>query len=267
MRKFALLLVSFVLFTATTVADPATPTTNDSSGCEMINHDKRDMVFQKHENLRNVAWAEVILWCGNGGTFNTMGQNEPRDSAPETLFNKLDKTELAKEYQVGFASLNPDTGRKFWTCDEFDLMQSATVRSFHGLNARFSGEVEAGPDGKPRNLTAAEIPLAMYKKLAFKRVSTIVFKAGQPVFLLEDSNTGATWINKAYQTGVDPTLTYEGMSQLDKHLKHLPEGWKFRTVVLKQDLVIKADGVQPIMWDELGDAFDLLVPQYVNFMP
>src|SRR5262249_2165341 len=122
------------------------------------------------------------------------------------------------------------------------------------------------PDGTPQNLTAAMIPLAMYKELAFQRVSVIVFQAGKPVFLLEDP-TGKVWINKAYQTGVDPTLTYEGMSHLDQHLKHLPSGWKFRTVVLTKDLGIKANGVQPIMWDELGDAYDLLIKEYVNYMP
>ena len=86
------------------------------------------------------------------------------------------------------------------------------------------------------------------------------------MFLLEDPN-GTTWINKAYQTGVDPTLTYEGMANLNRHLKQLPKGWKFRTVVIDQDLIIKAGGVQRIMWDELGNAFDALEAGAANFIP
>jgi hypothetical protein len=74
--------------------------------------------------------------------------------------------------------------------------------------------------------------------------------------------------NKCYQIGVDPTLTYAGMSTLDKRLKHLPPGWKLRTVILtKADLVLKANGAQRIMLDELGGAYDAMEPGTYNYMP
>jgi hypothetical protein len=260
----ATVMVSFAH--ATSAAEPKAATKTGSIGCDMIKQDKATMVMQKNINLRNVAWAEVILWCGDGGTYNTMSLNDPKDSAPEALFKKLDKAKLAKEYQVTAVSTNPDVGRKFWTCDEFDIDGSPTVRDFNGLKARFVGTVAAGPGGKPMDLSAAGIQKFMYKPLQFNRVSTLIFQKGKPVFLLDDPN-GTTWINKAYQTGVDPTLTYEGMATLDKHLKHLPKGWKFRSVVIDRDLVIKANGVQRIMWDELGNAYDALEPGAVNFRP
>jgi hypothetical protein len=75
------------------------------------------------------------------------------------------------------------------------------------------------------------------------------------------------WINKNYQTGVDPTLTIEGMATLDQRLKHFPEGWKFRTVILEKDLVLNANGEQRIMWDELGGAYDALEEGTYNYMP
>jgi hypothetical protein len=52
-----------------------------------------------------------------------------------------------------------------------------------------------------------------------------------------------------------------------RRLKHLPKGWKFHTMVIDRDLILKADGAQPIMWDELGNSWDALVPGTVNFMP
>jgi hypothetical protein len=55
-------------------------------------------------------------------------------------------------------------------------------------------------------------------------------------------STGTTWVNKNFQTGVDPTLTYAGMSTLGTHLKHMPAGWKFRSEILTQDIVFKANG-------------------------
>ena len=87
---------------------------SDSVGCDMIKQDRATMVMQQHTNLRNIAWAEVILWCGDGGTYNTMSLNDPKDSAPEALFRKIDKAEFAKKYQVTAVSTNPDVGRKFW---------------------------------------------------------------------------------------------------------------------------------------------------------
>lgn len=246
-------------------APAASAPQTDSVGCDMIRQDKATMVTQHNTNLRNVSWAEVILWCGNGGTYNTMSLNDPKDSAPEALFRQLDKAELAATYQVAAASTNPDTGRKFWTCDEIHIDGSTTVRDFNGLKARYVGDVPA-PGGKPVDLSAAGIPKFMYKVMQFNRVSTIIFAKGKPVFLLDDAN-GTTWVNKNYQTGVDPTLTYEGMATLDQRLKHLPAGWKFRTVVIDRDLVIKADGVQRIMWDELGNAYDALEPGAVSFIP
>lgn len=206
------------------------------------------------------------MWCGNGGTFNTMGLNDPKDSAPEAFFKKLDKVEFAKKYQVELVSTNPDEGRKFWTADEFHIEGSTVVRDFNGLKARYVGTVQARPDGKPQSLSAATIPKFMYQVKQFNRVSTLIFYKDEPVFLLDDPD-GTTWIMKAYSTNVDPTLTYEALPELDDRLKSLPEGWKFRTMILDRDLILKANGAQRIMWDELGNAWDALEPEFVNFMP
>jgi hypothetical protein len=236
------------------------------SGCEMIAQDKTTMTMVKNKNLRNVAWCEIILWCGDGGTYNTMGLNDPKDSAPEELFKKLNKAELAKKYNVEAVSLNPDSGRKFWTLDEFHIDGSTTIRNFEGIDARYVGDVGAKADGSPQDLSVDGIPNIMYKVAMFMRTSTLVYDAGKPIFLIED-NDGTVWINKNYQTGVDPTLTIEGMATLDMRLKHFPEGWKYRTVILEKELVLNANGEQRIMWDELGGAYDALEEGTYNYMP
>jgi hypothetical protein len=192
--------------------------------------------------------------------------NDPKDSCPEALFNGLDRAALEQQYRVEVVNTNPDTGRKFWTLDTFDVEESPTVRDFYGLKARYAGDTAAGSDGKPLDLSAAGIPAIQYKELTFYRTSNIVFEKGKPVFMIVDIN-GTKWVNKAYQTGVDPTLTYAGMSTLGTRLKYLPAGWKFETKILTEDLVIKANGLQPIMWDELGGAYDKLIPGVANYIP
>ena len=67
---------------------------------------------------------------------------------------------------------------------------------------------------------------------------------------------------------MDPTLTYADLPMLDKRLKNLPEGFKFRTKTLDQDLVLKAvNGKARIMWDELGGSWDALDPGVANHKP
>ncbi|SDU15728.1 hypothetical protein SAMN05216296_2112 [Pseudomonas pohangensis] len=242
------------------------PAYANSPGCAMGQQDKNSMVMMNHTNLRNVSWGEVILWCGNGDTYNTMGLNEPKDSMPLALYQGLDKAKLAKQLDVPSVSLNPDSGRRFWTCDEFEIETSPTVREFNGLKTRYVGFLPAKADGSPQDLSPAAIPKYMYKPLEFKRSSVLVFKKDRPVFLLTDPQ-GISWVIKTYQTGVDPTLNFEALSTIDKRYKHLPEGWKFRTLTLDKDLVLTAKGSQRIMWDEFGGSWDALDPGTVNYVP
>ena len=253
--------------TAKPTATPIVTTTAGLTGCDMNAQDKATMVMMENPNLRNVSFCEVILWCGDGGTYNTMSLNNPKDSCPEALFNGLDKTALEKQYQVSTVSTNPDTGRKWWSCDKFDVGASSTIRDFDGLKTRYSGETGAAPDGTPLDLSAAGIPSMQYKELTFFRTSTLIFEKGKPVFLIDDAN-GTTWVNKNFQNGVDPTLNYAGMTTLGTRLKQLAcrmevPGQRSST----EDLVLKANGSQPIMWDELGGAYDACLPGVANYIP
>ena len=74
-------------------------------------------------NLRNVSFCEIIVWCGDGGTYNTMSLNAKGDSCPEALFLGLNKTDWQSSTRYRSVGTNPDTGRKFWTADEFDAIQ------------------------------------------------------------------------------------------------------------------------------------------------
>ena len=52
---------------------------------------------------------------------------------------------------------------------------------------------------------------------------------------------------------VDPSQTYESLKDLGSRLTP-PPGWKFRTVVLEQDLILTPDeGAAKITQDELGN--------------
>ena len=132
-------------------------TTTAIPGCEMNADDKATMVMMKFPNLRNVSFCEVILWCGDGGTYGTTGLNDPRDSCPETLYKGLNNEALAKQYQVKSASLNPPRGRRYWIIDTLEMPASTTVRDFNGLKAHYWGQLEPGPTGEPLKLDPTKV--------------------------------------------------------------------------------------------------------------
>ena len=79
---------------APTAKPTAVPTTVvPINGCDMNAQDKASMAFMNNTNLRNVSFCEIIVWCGDGGTYNTMSLNAKGDSCPEALFLGLNKTE------------------------------------------------------------------------------------------------------------------------------------------------------------------------------
>ena len=66
---------------------------------------------------------------------------------------------------------------------------------------------------------------------------------------------------------VDPKQTYDSLKDLGSRLKPAP-GWKFRTEVLEQDLVLTADnGAVNITQDELGNTYDRVGGPYSNYKP
>jgi hypothetical protein len=72
---------------------------------------------------------------------------------------------------------------------------------------------------------------------------------------------------KSISPEVDKSNTYENISTIASLLK-LPAGWKYRTAVLNQELIlIPESGVARILKDNLGDVYDVTGKGYSNFKP
>jgi hypothetical protein len=104
-----------------------------------------------------------------------------------------------------------------------------------------------------------------YKRTPVERSTTITYKAGKPVFLLDDSD-GKVWIMKAYRASYGQD--YNSLQTLGERYKNLPAGYKFRVATLDRDLVIKPTGaVATIMQDEFENTFDYLGDGSSQFVP
>ena len=74
---------------------------------------------------------------------------------------------------------------------------------------------------------------------------------------------------KGFEVGMKPQYTYEEFAaNAASRFKLLPAGWKFRTKVLDQDLILVPEtGIATIMPDEFFNVYDKTGPGYSNYKP
>ena len=105
-----------------------------------------------------------------------------------------------------------------------------------------------------------------YKTIDVQRDTQFGINTGSPAFLPDDPD-GESWCMKSASLIVDPSQTYESLKDLPSRLTP-PPGWKFRAVVLEQDLILTPDeGAAKITQDELGNTYDRAGGAYSNYKP
>lgn len=224
----------------------------------------KDMTF---DNLRGVEYCELNLMYADlqnetlfTNMWNSSGLNnaaDPNVTCPADVWAKVDADALARQNDVLGVWKN---GPRGWTMDTITLPVGA-VMTFDGWQGRWfaSPTLPKGVDPRDKGASA-------YKPLDVERSSVMTFGKGKPVFLL-DAPDGTVWVLQAWDMTVDTSLTYDGLKDLGSKLK-LPDGWKFRTKVIDQDLVIKAvNGKARIMQDDLQGTFDACLPGMCSFVP
>ncbi len=160
---------------------------------------------------------------------------------PET-HKQIDAKKLAGELGVDMCAVN--SGR-FWMMDEYEYT-GGEVQDFHGVEMRWAGD-----------MTGAEMVAqfdSAYAPSLIKRETDWIFHAGEPVYLLRDP-AGTVWVLQEFTQEVDPSLEADNLDQLGGKYKSLPEGWKFETKILDEELSLdtgRAGGWAAIIRDEFG---------------
>ena len=223
--------------------------------------------MMRFENLRGVQYCEFNLFYADienatlyAEMWNSTGLNNSADkmnTCPTDVWAKVDADKLAQENNVLAAWKN---GPRGWTMDWIEL-PVGEVTAFDGWEGRWFAAPTL-PKGVNPNVKGS----SAYKPLIVDRKSVMTFNKGQPVFIL-DGPDGTPWVMQAWGKIVDPTLEYDGLAKLGDKLKPA-EGWKFRTVVLDQDLTIKAvEGKAHLVQDELQNSYDGCTPGACSFQP
>ena len=225
--------------------------------------DDTDAKLMRFDGVRGKRYTEIFLIGGNalkpvGGIYNTIGLNAANgdgDTCPQEILDNVDVDALTEEYDLMGAFKN---GPRLWCVDWVEVMVGAE-RDFAGLKARWVMWLDVPKEMRKHESVA-------YKEINGKRDTQIGIDAGSPVFILDDPD-GNSWVMKSASLIVDPDQTYGSLKDLGGRLKAAP-GWKFRTRVLEQDLVLTPDnGNVKITQDELGNTYDRVGGAYSDYKP
>jgi len=220
--------------------------------------------------LNRVRYIEIFVIGGDplkgqlrGNVYNTTAipgwdLKTNKDTAPDAYVQGINKEAIKKEYDAYAVAIN---GPKLWMLDDVDI-PLGTNREFNGKEIPWCAELHLNPEAL---LTMGK---EGYKPTTIERKSKFEYRKGTQVFLIDDAD-GTTWIMKGMQLGIPAQYTYEQyVANQATMYKKLPAGWKVRTKVLDQDLIlIPATGVATIMPDEFFNVYDKTGPGYSSYKP
>jgi hypothetical protein len=200
-------------------------------------------------NTRGMAFggAAVMVGTGRNERAHVYTATSCGELVPGSI-EKIDAKKQAAELGAGVTAFMGNVGRH-WTMDAID-MQVGEVVDFQGVKMCWAGD-----------MTGEELRSqfgANYVPAKILRDTNWIYKAGKPVYLLREPG-GIVWVMQEYTKTVDPTLTIDNLNTVGGKLKNLPQGWKFETKVLTEDLSLETRRTglwASIIRDELGNTYE-----------
>jgi len=228
--------------------------------------DGADAKLVTFKNTYGGRYTEMFLIGGNAisknleaNVYNTWGLNgsdTTHNSAPPALLDNVDVKAMAKQYHMLAVFKN---GPRLWTLDWIEVEMGKEL-DFSGMKARWVNWLDLrGISTKPG--------AANYKNITVTRHTHFGFNKGTRISVLDDPD-GNPWVMKSFSLITFPDQDFGELATLGSRLK-LPAGWKFRSVVLDQDLILTPDtsGTAHITQDDFGNTYDRAGGPYSNFQP
>jgi hypothetical protein len=199
----------------------------------------KDPVQVEVENWRGKAFYEILFMnrqadgSGVGVYYNSIG---------------LDLEAPSEVNDARFRALEADALKEKYGSDAilFNGPRRVVANSITGLIAWDGGKMRVVDTIPYRPLGIFETPdldkaasteMPAYHVLTSKRTNSFKFNAGETVYELVTPE-GAVYTMFSLSLKVDPNNTLENLPTLGERLKKLPEGWKFRSRKLDQDMIL-----------------------------
>ena len=207
-----------------------------------------DQAAHSIANVRDARYCEIIPVVRDGfrlvaTVYNTLGLND----CPAEIWNAITEEDMRQHFGAITVVLN---GPRHFLMD-----------TISGDGASAAGKtIQAGGLGMTEraslDLGIFDLPRASYRERKVDRQTRYLFKAGNPVFVL-DAPDGSRYVMQAYAQMVDKDLTYTDLPKLGSRLK-LPSGWHFSTVMPREDLILGSRGKATIVQDDLQNTYQKL---------
>lgn len=237
------------------------------AGCAKAPKDDAQLTEIKFDGLMDSRYTEILLVFGNAitksytaGVYNTTGLNGANpagggDSSPAAMLDRIDMKRVKEDNDALSTVKN---GARLWTIDYLGV-KVGKERDFQGLKAHWVMWFpipDAIREGKDLS----------YAIMEAKRDTSMGIRKGSRVYVL-DNPEGTSFVMKSASLIKDPNQKFEDLKDLGSRLKP-PPGWKFRTLILDQDLVFMTDnGATNITQDEIGNTYDRVGGVYSNYKP
>jgi hypothetical protein len=195
--------------------------------------------------LHDARYCEIIALKGappdaTAVVWNTIGLNK----CPAPWWNAFDAGDLAQELGASVVVLN---GPRHFLMDSVTVPRTGRVRSFHGQKLRRVASIPIH--------TTAELAQVPYTDRVVARNNTWRWQRGRRVYELVAPG-GDVYVMQAYAQIKDRSLSIGKLRALGRRLD-LPEGWRYRSRVLRRPLAVGANGEATIVQDELQNTYQL----------
>ena len=176
--------------------------------------------------------------------YNSTGSSRPyagRSSTPSTPRRSRRRPMSRKVF------LNPV---RHWTFDEFWCYEDGVDRTFGDIKMHLDGGC-----GASKQLEKAVTKGQLCPRLHLSGFA-VQFNKGSEIYML-DAPDGEVFVMQSFTDAVQKEVDINHIKDLGNKL-HLPQGWKFRSVVLDQDLIVnqkRANNLAHVFQDDMKDAY------------
>jgi len=196
--------------------------------------------------LHDTRYGELLFGTLEGDTVKAeVWTTFTLNDCPAELWDPIVVDELAEQRGATFGLKN---GPRYWLIDELlraSLVADVEFGRFDGLDMVRVASVR---------IDLSSIGSREYRESKVDRRTLFTWKAGRRVYELVDPD-GGTYVMQAYSQIVDPTLCEAELGDLAGRLV-LPEGWRFGSRVLDEDLIVDTRTVEArVLQDELQNTY------------
>lgn len=192
--------------------------------------------------LRDKQYCEVIpVFKIDDKTITEVYNTISCNVCPEEKWSKLTNKKLKIELGLEDIKLN---GPRHWVIDwakQNSSFKYDKTSSFGDIQMSLVAQIDS------------KIEINEYTEIEVKRWNTWFYLKNKEVYKLTN-HKGEEYIMQSYSRQVNTNQTIKELNKLGGKLK-TPEGWSFKSEILKQDLEITSNGKAVVIQDEFGNTY------------